>query len=431
MSKFECEVLIVGAGPAGLAAACCAAETGKRVSVTDDNPDLGGQIWRVAQKSKTSKEAAGWFERIRNSKIEFINGARVFQQSSDQTLLAETVQGLAELSYQKLILSTGARERFLPFPGWTLPNVFGAGGLQALVKSGLSIEGKRAVIAGSGPLLLAVAGYLRERGANVMLIAEQAATRSVAAFGLGLAVQMKKATQAMSLNRRLRGVPYLTGCWPVRAYGNDKLAGVTLRRGNKTWNVECDFLGCGFHLVPGIELAQLVGCDTESGAVVVDEFQSTSVNNVYAAGEVTGIGGLDLSLVEGEIAGLASTGRCDDARKLFGARKRQQKFSDALNRAFALRDELKTLVDPDTIVCRCEDVRFGRLQQHDSWRSAKLQTRCGMGPCQGRICGTAVEFLLGWRATSVRPPVFPARVESLVSQPGESSVMRSVSSCVC
>ena len=104
--------------------------------------------------------------------------------------------------------------------------------------------------------------------------------------------------------------------------------------------------------------------------------------------------------------------------RLFRERAKQRRFADLLNDTFALREELKTLAAPETIVCRCEDVVFDRLRAHDSWRAAKLQTRCGMGPCQGRICGAAVEFLFGWKSESVRPPVLPVRVESLLVTKG-------------
>lgn len=404
------QVCIVGAGPAGLAAACRAAESGLRVTVIDDNPAAGGQIWRG---KKASLEARAWFERIRDLEIEFINGARVFQQSKDQTLLAETPRGVCELSYTNLILATGARERFLPFPGWTLPNVMGAGGLQALVKTGLPIEGKSVVVAGSGPLLLAVAAYLRGCGADVLLIAEQASPVRLARFGLGL---FGKTSQVMSLRRQLKGVQYLSACWPIAAHGEEKLESVTLFRGGKRWQIACDYLACGFHLVSNVELPELLGCAVNNGAVEVDEFQQTTVSQVYSAGESTGIGGLELSLVEGEIAGLAVAGKHEAARRLFSKREKQRKFADLLNRTFALRPELRGLVEPGTIVCRCEDVTFERLRAHSSWRSAKLQTRCGMGPCQGRVCGGAVEFLFGWRAESVRPPLLPVRVESLLTK---------------
>ena len=406
-----CDALVVGAGPAGLAAAYRAAKSGLRVAVVDDNPAAGGQIWRGEQAKPTLLEAGTWFEKLRSVDIQLINGARVFQQPAPRTLLAETARGVCELSYTSLILATGARERFLPFPGWTLPNVMGAGGLQALVKTGLPVEGKRVIVAGSGPLLLAVAAYLRGHGADVLLIAEQASAMRLARFGVGL---FAKSSQALSLKRQLKGVKYLTSCWPLAAHGTDKLESVTLLHRRKHLEVSCDYLACGFHLVPNVELAELLGCNVVDGNVTVNEFQLTSVSDVYCAGESTGIGGLELSIVEGEIAGLAVAGNTDEARKLFPVRDKQQKFAALLNRTFALRDELKQLVQPETIVCRCEDVTYDRLRAHGSWRAAKLQTRCGMGPCQGRVCGEAVDFLLGWRAESVRPPVLPVRVESLI-----------------
>ena len=410
-SHHACDVLIVGAGPAGLAAAYRAAQNGARVTVVDDNPTAGGQIWRGEQRKTVSDEARRWFERLRSVDIQLLTGARVFQQPGPGTLLAETRAGVCELSYESLILATGARERFLPFPGWTLPNVMGAGGLQALVKTGLPIEGKRVVVAGSGPLLLAVAAYLRKCGADVLLIAEQASSLRLARFMAG---SVGKLSQALDLKRQLKGVQYLDGCWVVQAHGEEKLESVTLNRGGKRRQITCDYLACGFHLVPNVELAELLGCAIDGDRVRVDEFQQTTVMKTYGAGELTGIGGLELSLVEGEIAGLAATGKRDTARELFSTRDKHRRFAKLLNDTFALRNELKQLARPETIVCRCEDVTFARLRGQRSWREAKLQTRCGMGPCQGRVCGGAAEFLFGWRPESTRPPIVPVRVESLL-----------------
>ena len=408
-----CDVLVVGAGPAGMAAAYRAAQSGLRVTVVDDNPAAGGQIWRGEQAKPKSKKAQAWFEKIRSVDLRLINGARVFEHPWPGTLRAETPDGVCELGYTSLVLATGARELFLPFPGWTLPNVMGAGGLQALVKSGLPIEGKRVVVAGSGPLLLAVGAYLRGRGADVLLVAEQATPGQLHRFVVGA---IGKMSQGFSLLRQVRG-RHLSSCWVAEAHGEEKLEAVTLVRHGKRlerWQLSCDYLACGFHLVPNTELAELLGCAIDREGVRVDEFQETTVPRVYCAGESTGIGGLEASLVEGEIAGLACAGRYDIARSLFAERDGHRRFAALLSRTFALREELKELPAPETIVCRCEDVTLGRLRAHNSWREAKLQTRCGMGPCQGRICGGAVEFLFGWRAESVRPPVLPVRVESLV-----------------
>jgi len=409
------DVLVVGGGPAGVAAAVRAAEYRRRVGIVDDNPAFGGQIWRGEFDHAQTGDAARWNGLLGGAEITKINARTAFHQPEAGILLAEGADDVLELRYEKLILATGARERFLPFPGWTLPNVMGAGGLQAMVKSGLPIQGKRVIVAGTGPLLLAVAAYLRKRGAQVLLVCEQASWSALAAFGVSLAGFPEKIGQALQLRKQLAGVPFAANCWPVSAQGSDKLDSVTISRGGKLLEIACDYLACGFHLVPNIELPLLLGCKTADGFVLVDECQQTSVSGVYCAGELTGIGGVEQALVEGEIAGLAAVGETNRARSLFGSRRQAHRFARALKRTFDLRPELKNLPKAETMVCRCEDVPYAKLKQHSSWRAAKLQTRCGMGPCQGRVCGPAVKLLFGWNPDSVRPPVFPARVESLAT----------------
>jgi NADPH-dependent 2,4-dienoyl-CoA reductase/sulfur reductase-like enzyme len=400
------KIAIVGAGPAGMSAAVRACEGGARVLILDDNPSAGGQIWRGETSGK-------WLENLANSGAELISGARIIAADGvRRSLLAETAHGAVNIGYDKLILATGARELFLPFPGWTLPNVMGVGGLQALVKSGLPVDGKRIVVAGSGPLLLSLAAYLRDHGAIVSAIAEQAGWGKLIRFGAALLGHPGKLAQAVSL----RSASYSPGSWVVAAEGNRKLESVRLHLAGKTVSEQCDYLAVAYGFWPNVELAVLIGCEQQDGAVKVDELQQTSLEGVYSAGETTGIGGVDLSLVEGEIAGFASAGRAVQARKLFPARTRARRFASILNRTFALREELRALPDASTIVCRCEDVSLEKLKSADSWRSAKLHTRCGMGPCQGRICGPAVQFLFGWKAESIRPPVFPAKVSSLIEE---------------
>ena len=216
------------------------------------------------------------------------------------------------------------------------------------------------------------------------------------------------------LTSNVRVTPLLTRGLPhLEPTSVENLKAVTLTQKGKTWSVNCDYLACGFHLVPNIDLASILNCKIEDGFVAVDEFQQTTCENIYCAGEPTGIGGVEASLIEGKIAGFAAIGETERAREYFGNRAKAHTFGDSLNRAFALRDELKALADDETIVCRCEDVAYGRLREFGSWRTAKLQTRCGMGACQGRICGAATEFLFGWKAESVRPPIFPVKLENL------------------
>jgi NADPH-dependent 2,4-dienoyl-CoA reductase/sulfur reductase-like enzyme len=433
-NRREFDVLVVGGGPAGIAAAVRAAEAKLRVAIVDDNPALGGQIWRGEHAHSTTNLSRQWFDRLASVPIEHLRGLRVFAQADPYTLLAEASDQTHELGFAKLVLATGARERFLPFPGWTMPNVLGAGGLQALAKSGVPLQGKRVVVAGTGPLLLAVAAHLKEHGAKLELIAEQASTGALATFGLALLGHGSKIAQGVSLRRQLAGVPIHTSSWVVSAEGREVLESVTLRIGKQTRKIACDYLACGFHLVPNTELAALLGCRIHEGVVTVDDLQQTSIANIYCAGEPTGIGGVELSLIEGEIAGCALAGNASAAHKLFAQRAKYRKFARAMNRAVELNPALKQLAQPETLVCRCEDVSLARLREHSAWRSAKLHTRCGMGPCQGRICGPAVEFLLGWKVESVRPPVFPVRIASLQnmaaanrapSEDEESSFIRS------
>jgi D-hydroxyproline dehydrogenase subunit alpha len=408
----EFDVLIVGGGPAGMAAAASAAGDGRRVGVVDDNVAPGGQIWR-GEHADSSSEAANWLQRIDAPGIEFLSGVRVVDQPEENVLRAEGSSGYLDLGYRKLILATGARERFLPFPGWTLQNVMGAGALQALVKCGLPIRGKRVVVAGTGPLLLAVAAYLRKVGANVLLICEQASRMSLAQFGARLLSHRGKLSQALLLRKDLAGIRLLASAWPVSANGDGALQSVVVSHQGTAEKVGCDYLACGFHLVPNTELASLLRCRVQDGRVQVDDFQRTSRTNIFCAGEPTGIGGVELALIEGQVAGFAAIVQEDRARKFFSTRRKLRSFAQALDRTFALRPELGQLAQPQTIVCRCEDVTYKQLARHSSWRAAKLQTRCGMGPCQGRVCGPATEFLLGWTPDAIRPPVFPTLLSTL------------------
>jgi NADPH-dependent 2,4-dienoyl-CoA reductase/sulfur reductase-like enzyme len=416
MTPGRVDIVVVGAGPAGIAAACSAAATGSSVVVFDDNPGAGGQIWRGmdALSSGASDSARTWFRRFQRSGARLHAGSRVIGHGPmAKSLLIEGPQRVRVVRYRRLILATGARELFLPFPGWTLPNVFGVGGIQALAKSGLSFETKRVAVAGTGPLLLAVAAYLRAHGAQVVLIAEQASFRTLAGFSRHLFRFPGKISEAVQLQSKLIGVPYHWGAWVASAAGDREVESVTIRRGNRRWIEPCDYLAVAYGFHPNLELPALLGCVVRGSAVVVDALQRTTVEDVYCAGEPTGIGGVDLALAEGEIAGYAAAGLLDKAVSRQPARDRWRRFAVALEAAFAPRPELRSLVHADTIVCRCEDVTWGRIQAQTSWRSAKLHARCGMGPCQGRICGPAVEFLKGWGSESVRPPIFPTAVGNL------------------
>lgn len=419
MSICTTEILIVGGGPAGIAAAVAAADGGKQVTIVDDNPRLGGQIWRAELGKIKTPQAKELLDIVEKKKVGIVSDAQISAAGTGRSLLGETPDGTIGFEYEKLIIATGARERFLPFPGWTLPGVFGAGGLQALVKGGLDISGKRIIVAGTGPLLLAVADYLKLKGATIVAIIEQAPGKLINRFASKLWRSPSKLLQGLLLKRRLIAVPYRTNSWITdvseqkASRSNNSSLLISLNGDGKTNTLECDYVACGFHLVPNTELAVLIGCELDGSSVAVDEFQETSVPNVFCAGEPTGIGGVEASLVEGSIAGHAAAGDKERARKFFAQRNKTRWFGEVLNTTFALRDELKCLSHSSTVVCRCEDVQYGKLPEFSDRRSAKLQTRCGMGPCQGRICGPAIEFTFGWKPDSVRPPIFPVKLENL------------------
>lgn len=414
MKRLDADAIVVGAGPAGIAALRWLLPAGRRVVWVDNQPRPGGQIWRGKDLPlvDTLRQHPG---------LTYLPGHTVVAAQSTHELLlhnADARQTLLAVAPQ-ILLALGARERMLPFPGWTLPGVHGAGGLQALVKGGWPIAGKRVVLAGSGPLLLASADTLRGAGAELVCVAEQASPGSLMRFAAAL--PLAKKLQALGLVWRLRATPYRWGCWPVRALGTQAVEAVVLTDGKTEWSVPCDALGVGFGLLPNTELAELLDCRLAAGAIAVDAQMQTSQPGVFAAGECTGIGGVDKSELEGQMAASAMLGQ--PLQPYAGRRAGARRFAQALEHHFAWRPELLQLADAQTLICRCEDVRLGALKRWPMWRDAKLQTRCGMGACQGRICGPITQSVLGWPEASggrgTRAPLQPVPLQCLLTEPAD------------
>ncbi len=406
---LDADVIVVGGGPAGIAAATRAAEAGARTAIIDAGLRPGGQIWRHVDPRVLPAEARRWIDRSRQAGVQWLLQSTVVDGSMGHGLtVVSRTQGTRVMRASRIVLATGARELFLPYPGWTLPNVTGVGGLQALLKGGLDVHGKHTIVAGSGPLLLPVAAALAKAGAHVSHVVEQAGVRHLARFAVSLLQQPAKLILAAQYRAALPVKAYRAGTWVERATGDQHVESVTLTDGRRHWTVRCDLLCCSYGLVPGTELARLLGCTITQGRVGVDDRQQTSVEGVYCAGESTGVAGDSAAVAEGEIAGLSAATSSDRElpANLRRARDVGRRFEQELRETFRPRGELLGLADRDTVICRCEDVRLGNLERTWTGRQAKLYSRLGMGACQGAVCGPLAQQLLGWPPGSVRPPLF-------------------------
>jgi NADPH-dependent 2,4-dienoyl-CoA reductase/sulfur reductase-like enzyme len=415
------DVLVVGAGPAGLAAAQAAAGHGARTGLLDAQARAGGQVWRHDIRRAAPRAARKAIATL--AQVEWLARHSVIA-AEPHALRVEQPDGARVLRYGALVLATGARELLLPFPGWTLPGVTGAGGLQALAKQGWPVAGKRVLVTGSGPLLFAAAATLRAHGARLLGIHEQAPRAAVHAFARQLPRWPARVVQAIGLRARLAGVAYHCGSFVRRADGDGRLQSVEIEKldaegRDGVRRVECDLLATGYGLVPNIELPQLLGCALESHGthahVQVDALSRTSIAGIHAAGELCGIGGLAAARIEGAIAGHMAAGAQADADALLPARAKARRFAELLSTHFALDPRLYAMATPQTTVCRCEDVSLAELDGYIDARDAKLATRCGMGACQGRICGSALAELGRFPHGGFRPPLFPARLSTLAA----------------
>ncbi len=463
------EVVVIGAGPAGLAAALAARAAGSRVVVLDASDYVGGQYWRHLPPERPARHESllhhGWsrFQSLRealegDSGCEVVTSANVWAIDRGRIhVLVGEADGVDRETrvYEPdaLVLATGAFDRVLPVPGWDLPGVFSAGGAQALAKGERVAVGKRVAVAGSGPFLLPVAESLVHAGSGVVgvyeasraaRLARQWTTRPWELLATS-AKTLELARYASTLARHR--IPYVTGHAVTAIEGSERVESVTVSAVDGSWrpiagserSLEVDAVCLGHGFTPRLELAIAAGCRlTKDRFVDVDDEQRTSVASVFAAGEITGIGGVDLALVEGSLAGhVAAGGRLSDPamRSLRLRRHALSQFAQRLGRAHGIGQNWTTWLTDETIVCRCEDVTLARLRaatdstRSSGLRSLKLLTRAGLGPCQGRVCGRSVEAILGRVSdsrsadssiTDRRPIAVPIRLGELaaVERPG-------------
>ncbi|WP_246613456.1 NAD(P)/FAD-dependent oxidoreductase [Paractinoplanes bogorensis] len=419
------DVLVVGAGPAGLAAADAARRAGAQVVLLDAAADAGGQYWRHLPKERPAAHERvlhhGWdkFTALRDQEV--LTDAQVWlaERHDDRPPTLHVLVGASDgngrtprtFAPKALVLATGAYERTLPFPGWDLPGVFTAGAAQALAKAERIAVGQRVIVAGAGPFLLPVASSLIRTGSTVKAVLEANGWSRLRKAWTARPTELPrhKAGELAGYLRDLatRRIPYRAATTIIAAHGTDRVTEVTTARLDEQWapipgterREQVDAVCVSHGFVPRSELAVNAGCRTENGAVITDENGLTSVPGVYAAGEITGVGGADLALAEGVVAGLAAAGHHATAAQL-RHKTVNEKFADRLEAAHGIKPGWTGWMTDDTIVCRCEEVTAGDLRAgaeatgSRGLRSLKLSTRAGLGVCQGRTCGRTVEELL-------------------------------------
>ncbi|KOV92703.1 oxidase [Streptomyces sp. NRRL B-1140] len=414
-----------------------ASARGVRVALVDAASAPGGQFYRqpAAELAAARPEALHhrWrtWERLRDglaaSAVRVLTEHHVWcvertpERFTVHSLLGPDQEEPAEVHAHAVLLATGGYEQMLPFPGWTLPGVVTAGGAQAMLKGALVVPGRRAVVAGTGPLLLPVATGLAAAGVEVAALVESAAPGRLARHAPALAAKLPEGAGHAARLLRHR-VPVLTRHTVVRAHGDDRLTGVTVAaldtegrvRPGTERHLPCDTLAAGHGMLPHTDLAQGLGCRLDGLTVAVDPEQRTDVPGVWAAGEATGIGGAALALAEGHIAGCSAAARLrgavpGPAPAALRARTKLRRSAAALDSAYQPPAHWTEQLTDDTVICRCEEVTAGSVREAldlgaGDERTVKLLSRAGMGWCQGRMCGTAIAALAGCAPTPAKRP---------------------------
>jgi NADPH-dependent 2,4-dienoyl-CoA reductase/sulfur reductase-like enzyme/bacterioferritin-associated ferredoxin len=451
------EIVVVGGGPGGLSAALAAARAGAKVMLLDGYTHPGGQYYLQPHEglkpNRRQQEGQRLEQEVRFAGVEILTGAAVWNLSSDLTLTFAARDHSRQVKAGAVILASGAYERIPAFPGWTLPGVITSGAAQALLYQHVS-PGRCALVCGTGPLQLTTAMKLLHAGVEVAAVLEGSDLVRLGWSQVGrMWGQWERAAEGMEslLTFARHRTPYQLGWGLVAAHGGREVEGATIARLDADWRpipgsereVACDTICTGYGLIPFNALSRIAGAAQEwrpelGGEIPAhDGDMQTSVAGLYAAGDGAGIGGYKMALIEGAIAGICASDCLghlspdQDAvlRRLAARRRQEAVFQQLYSRLFTPGPGIYELAQDDTLVCRCEGVTLGHIRRavQESPVSAiselKNLTRCGMGECQGRICGQQVAHLLAGLSGRTpdqiglynpRPPIFPMPLEQLV-----------------
>jgi NADPH-dependent 2,4-dienoyl-CoA reductase/sulfur reductase-like enzyme len=451
------DVLVIGGGPAGLAAGAVVAGAGLRVAVVDERATLGGQIYKQlgpgfevrdpAHLGRDYLRGRALIDAIEQSGATLRPRTSAVAIEGDEVVLVEDGERARTATARRILIAPGAHDRPVAFPGWTLPGVITAGGAQALVKTQRILPGRRIVFAGSGPLALAFPAQLQGYGANVELVLEAGPPPGprdllrMAAAAPGNGELLRDAARYRASLLRAH-TPLRYRRIVVRAEGDGRVQAVVHARVDADWRVlpgseqrvEADALCVGYGFFPSVELLRLAGCelgyDEDAGGPVVvrDAWMRTTVPGVFAAGDGTGVAGSHVAIAEGRLAALAialdlgalSVSQVDArARPIRSAMRRKLAFAAALRGLHAIGPGIYELADDDTVVCRCESVTHGQLEGAIAATTdvsvVKGLTRAGMGMCQGRNCQRQIAAMIARRHGRPLPSIpfatarFPVR----------------------
>lgn len=448
------DLLVVGAGPAGGEAALAAASAGLRVALIDESPAPGGQVWR-APRTEAARQVPthdtdrrlgdNLRSRLSESNVEIFGDTQVWDARPGFKLSCVSDGGARQFRAPRLVLATGAIERVLPFEGWTMPGIFGLAAATAILKAEKTLFGHDIVVAGQGPLLIAVAAKALALGIRPRAIVDRARRADWLGSLPGYSVVPSQLLTGLGWHGRLAlsRIPHHYSSEVICAEGGESLCAVTVRHlgTGRTRRIEADTLYVGNGLSPADELHRLLGVQQEPDALrgghraLRDEAGRSSVPGLYVAGDGGGVHGALPSAEQGRIAGFAAARDHGPlSEPAFAAEQRRSRsrlrrftgFADASCRLMRFPEDAVRTLAPDTIVCRCEDVTCGDIDtaiRHGARDLNQLKhfTRLGMGPCQGRICARNASALmvasLGIDADlrlTPRAPVRPVEMTQLV-----------------